>query len=252
MGRIIAVLNHKGGVAKTTTTVNLGAALALLGKKVLLIDADPQANLTSSLGFMQMVADGCITLSAAMEKPKQVKLPIYFYKEGVDVVPSSIDLAGTELMLLGVTAKEQILSWLLKPVKDNYDFILIDCPPSLNMLPQNALTAADSIIIPIEAEYLALHGMQSLLSVVEVVKERLNDRLEVGGYLLTKYDGRKILNQTIAENLRSEYGDLVFKTVIRANVALPESTSQGQDIFTYNSNCNGAMDYMELAKEFLN
>lgn len=253
MGKIIAILNHKGGVAKTTTTVNLGAALALEGKKVLLIDLDPQTNLTNSLGFLPEIDAGTKrTICEALESPKKKSLPIYNYKENIDVVLSSIELASTEVKLYGITAREQLLSWLLKPVRDKYDYILIDCPPSLNMLPQNAMTAADGIIIPVETEYLALQGMKYLIEVIELVRERLNERLTITGYLCTKYDSRKTMHQVTLEKVRNNYGGLVFNTIIRTNVDLSDCSSQGKDIFSYNMNCNGAVDYRSLAKEFLN
>lgn len=252
MGKVIGILNHKGGVAKTTTTVNLGAALALEGKKVLLIDLDPQANLTNSLGFLPDINSGeKKTICEALEAPRKKSLPIYTYKENIDVVLSSIELASTEVKLYGITAREQLLSWLLKPVREKYDFIIIDCPPSLNMLPQNAMTAADGIIIPVETEYLALQGMKSLIEVIELVRERLNEKLTVTGYLCTKYDSRKTMHQMTLESVRKNYGESVFKTIIRTNVDLSDCSSQGKDIFAYNMNCNGAIDYRSLAREFL-
>lgn len=243
---IISVANHKGGVGKTATTVGLGGALQSKGFRVLLIDADGQANLTDSLGFSM---DMDKTLYEALKGKEE--LPICKHKDGIDVVPACLDLSAAEVELMNEPGRETILSSLLQPIRQNYDFILIDCPPSLSLLTLNAMTASDSLIIPVQAEYLAMRGMGKLINVIDKVKKRLNANLKIEGILLTMYDSRKNLHQSVAETVQETFKDDVFATMIRTNVAIAESTSAKQDVFHYAPKSNGAQDYLKLADEVI-
>jgi len=243
MSKVIAVTNHKGGVGKTTSTINIGAGLAKLGKRVLLIDLDPQANLSQSLG----IKDPTATIYGAIrgEHPLQ---PVNVLKR-LDVVPSTLDLSGAEIELSSETGREYILRELLEPVKGSYDYVIIDSPPSLGLLTVNALTSADEILIPLQAQYLALQGLSKLLEIVDKIQKRLNKGLRIGGVFITQYDSRKILNRNVVETIESHFKETVFKTRIRDNVALAEAPTQGQDIFRYNPTSYGALDYLALCKE---
>jgi len=243
MSKVIAVTNHKGGVGKTTSTINIGAGLAKLGKRVLLIDLDPQANLSQSLG----IKDPTATIYGAIrgEHPLQ---PVNVLKR-LDVVPSTLDLSGAEIELSSETGREYILRELLDTVKGSYDYVIIDSPPSLGLLTVNALTSADEILIPLQAQYLALQGLSKLLEIVDKIQKRLNKGLRIGGVFITQYDSRKILNRNVVETIESHFKETVFKTRIRDNVALAEAPTQGQDIFRYNPTSYGALDYLALCKE---
>jgi chromosome partitioning protein len=245
MSKVIAVTNHKGGVGKTTSTINIGAGLAKLGKRVLLIDLDPQANLSQSLG----IKDPTATIYGAIrgEHPLQ---PVNVLKR-LDVVPSTLDLSGAEIELSSETGREYILRELLEPVKGSYDYVIIDSPPSLGLLTVNALTSADEILIPLQAQYLALQGLSKLLEIVDKIQKRLNKGLRIGGVFITQYDSRKILNRNVVETIESHFKETVFKTRIRDNVALAEAPTQGQDIFRYNPTSYGAQDYLALCKEIV-
>ena len=245
MSKVIAVTNHKGGVGKTTSTINIGAGLAKLGKRVLLIDLDPQANLSQSLG----IKDPTATIYGAIrgEHPLQ---PVTVLKR-LDVVPSTLDLSGAEIELSSETGREYILRELLEPVKGSYDYVIIDSPPSLGLLTVNALTSADEILIPLQAQYLALQGLSKLLEIVDKIQKRLNKGLRIGGVFITQYDSRKILNRNVVETIESHFKETVFKTRIRDNVALAEAPTQGQDIFRYNPTSYGALDYLALCKEIV-
>ncbi|OAV76254.1 Sporulation initiation inhibitor protein soj [Bacteroidales bacterium Barb7] len=248
MCRIISVLNHKGGVAKTATAINLGAALRVRGHRVLLIDLDGQANLTDALGLSETVA-GKDTVYEAMKGG--CVLPVYANGDGMEVVPACLDLSAAETELLHEAGREIILKRLIAPVTVSYDFILIDCPPSLGLLTLNAMTASDGLLIPVQAEYLAMRGMAKLMNVFAKVKERLNPELEIEGVVMTRYDSRRNLNQSVAELITEMFGEKVFKTYIRENVTIAEATSVGRDVISYAPKSTGAQDYMRLGDELL-
>ena len=248
MTRTIAILNHKGGVGKSTTTANLSAALRLKRKKVLAIDLDGQANLTESFG-LSIEAERTVYGAMCGQYP----LPLVKLDNGITVVPSCLDLSAAESELINEPGRELILKGLIKKTIDTQpcDYVLIDCPPSLGLLTLNALTAADYIIIPVQAQFLAMRGMAKIMNIVRIVKERLNDRLGIGGIVITQFNRRKTLNRSVSELIADRFCDKVFKTVIRDNVALAEAPVNGKTIFEYNPKSNGANDYMSLAKEVL-
>jgi chromosome partitioning protein len=242
---IYAVSNHKGGVGKTTSTINIGAALAAKKKKVLLVDLDPQANLTQSLGINKAE----ITIYDNLRGEKLVS-PIEC-KSNLYVLPSSLDLSAAEIELSSEPGREYILKEFLLKLKDKYDYILIDCPPSLGLLTINALTAADFVIIPMQAEYLPLRGLAKLTEVINKIQARLNTALQIGCVFLTQYDSRKILNRDVADSVEQYFGNKFLKSKISSNIALAEAPSQGKDIFSYNRNCKGAEDYSILVDEII-
>jgi chromosome partitioning protein len=245
MGKVISISNHKGGVGKTTSAINIGAGLNKLGKKVLLIDLDPQANLSQSLGLINQDKN----IYGALKGEYQLA-PITVLK-GLDIIPSTLDLSGAEIELSSEPGREYILKELIENVRGSYDFIIIDSPPSLGLLTINAFTAADEIIIPLQAQFLAMQGLAKLVEVVEKIKSRLNKSLKVGGVFITQYDGRKVLNRDVFETINTHFTSEVYKTKVRDNIALAEAPAQGLDIFRYNAKSNGAEDYMALAKEIL-
>lgn len=245
MGQVITFSNHKGGVGKTTSTVNVGVALSQLGQKVLLIDLDPQANLTQSFGITKADSNIYEALIGRYE------LRWTSVNENLDVVPSTLDLSGAEIELSGEPGREFILRELIEPIRDKYDYILLDTPPSLGLLTINGLAAANAVYIPLQAEYLALQGLTKLTTVIRKIQRRLNRKLELGGVFLTQYDSRKILNREVAQTVADFFKDKVFKTKIRDNVALAEAPSLGKDIFNYSKKSNGAKDYMSLSKEII-
>jgi chromosome partitioning protein len=245
MGTIISLLNHKGGVGKTTSTINLGAALVELGHKVLLLDLDSQANLTVALGVSQNRNSIYEALRGEADlEPVEVKPNLF-------VIPSKLDLSGAELELINEAGREYILKELLAGISDAYDYILIDCPPSLALLTLNALTSSQYVIIPLQCEFLALQGLAKIKQVIDKVRVRLNRDLEIAGVVATMYDARRVLNRDIVETIHKYFGDRVFNTYIRENVALAEAPSRRQDIYAYNRSSNGAKDYLSLAKELL-
>ena len=251
MGKVIAIANQKGGVGKTTTSINLAASLAALDKKVLVIDADPQANASSGLGadvkkvttsIYECLIDGEPLRSAIVDT----------CIDGLQIVCSRIDLVGAELELLNVPNRERVLSGLLSEVKREYDYILIDCSPSLGLITVNSLTAADSVIIPVQAEYFALEGISKLLNTIKIIKStKLNPSLEIEGFLLTMYDSRLRLANQIYEELKVHFRDMVFTTVIHRNIRLSEAPSHGVPALLYDPDSKGSVNHMQLAKELV-
>ncbi len=238
-------MNHKGGTGKTTSTINIGAGLAKKGLKVLLMDIDSQANLTEGLG----IREAEVSVYDSIRESK--KLPILHITENLDLVPSSIDLLGAETEIVSKIGREQIIRKLLKPVQSDYDFIIIDCPPSVGLLTVNAMVASDTILIPLQGEYFAYKGVDRLLGIVNEVRENLNDKLEIGGVFITQINPNRILTKTIVEKLTEDLQEKVFETKIRMNVALAEAQLQGQSIFDYAPDSNGAKDYEMLVDEIL-
>ena len=246
--RIISLVNQKGGVGKTTTTNNLGASLVKAGKRVLLIDLDPQANLSYSLGVRGEDYKSVYEVLRGTAKLKDI---ILTHKNGVDLAPSHINLSGVELELASQVGREQILKDALKGVADNYDYILIDCAPSLGIITLNALVASKEVFIPVQTEVLALQGMSKLLSTIKLVRERLSPELEVTVVIGTMYDSRKKLSEEVIANLEEHFSGKLFKTLIRSNVSLAESPSSGVDIISYKADSYGAKDYQALAEEVI-
>ena len=250
MGRIIAVANQKGGVGKTTTSINLAACLAEKGKKVLAVDMDPQGNLTSGLGVdKDSVEKSIYELIIGEADIKEVINKEVL--ENLDIIPTSIDLSAAEIELIGVDDKEYILRNAIDQVKDQYDFVIIDCPPSLSMLTINAMTTADSVIVPIQCEYYALEGLSQLIHTVELVKDRLNSKLEIEGVVFTMYDARTNLSLQVVENVKDNLQQNIYKTIIPRNIRLAEAPSYGLPINKYDSKSTGAESYMRLADEVI-
>ncbi len=250
MGRIIAIANQKGGVGKTTTSINLSACLAEEKKKVLVIDLDPQGNTTSGLGIDKNEIEN--TVYELMLNECTVKQSIHKTDiENLDLIPSNVNLAGAEIELLGINDKEYILKGEIDYIRDDYDYVIIDCPPSLNMLTVNAMTTADTILVPIQCEYYALEGISQLIHTIDLVQQRLNPRLKMEGVVFTMYDARTNLSNEVVENVKNNLSTTIYKTIIPRNVRLAEAPSHGLPINLYDSKSAGAESYRLLAQEVI-
>jgi chromosome partitioning protein len=249
---IISLMNQKGGLGKTTTAINLAAALNQKGCKILLVDSDPQASLTESLGVLDEPGKNLFTeLSKEMKGDSgNIHEAIVLTRSGLPLVPSCIELASAELDLVSVYGREQVLSWMLERLPDQYDYIFIDCPPAISMLTVNALVASDYVLIPLVAEFLPFKGLHSFMHHFKAIK-KLNRKLEILGFVFTKYDERGIMTRKINDELEHEFGEKVFHTHIRTNIQLAKAQEAGLDIFTFDKNCHGAEDYRKLSEEFL-
>ncbi len=250
MGKIISLANQKGGVGKTTTTINLAASLAVLEQKVLIIDADPQANSTSGFGFdVKNVQSSIYECIVDEIDPEKVILKTEI--ANLDLIPSHIDLVGAEIEMLNLPNREKVLRGTLAKLKDSYDFIFIDCSPSLGLITVNALTASDSVIIPVQCEYFALEGLGKLLNTIKIIQNRLNPALEIEGFLLTMFDSRLNLSNQVYEEVKHHFQEMVFETVIQRNVKLSEAPSYGKPVVLYDASSRGAINHMNLAREIL-
>ncbi len=251
MGKIIALANQKGGVGKTTTAINLAASLVALEYKVLLVDADPQANTTSGLGFdVKNIRTGLYDCLVKDEDPEKVILTSEEL-DGLSLLPTNIDLVGAEIEMLDMPNREYILKNVLDKIRDKYDFILIDCSPSLGIIVINALTASDSVLIPVQCEYFALEGLGKLLNTIRIVQSNTNPDLDIEGFVMTMYDKRVKISEQVLDEVRHHFDDMVFNTIIHRNVKLSEAPSYGQSIVEYDVSSTGAINYMNLAKELL-
>ncbi len=245
MGYIFSLSNHKGGVGKTTSTLNIGAGLRNLENKVLLVDLDPQSNLTQSMG----ITDYQNSSYTLLTKRSNIEESIIQHSDNLFLIPSELNLSGMEIEIGSVPEKEFILKNSLDSVKKEFDYIIIDCPPALGVLTINALVASDRIFLPIQSEYLAVQGMSKISDVIEKVKERLNPSLDIGGVFLTQFDQRRVLNRSVLEAVKGHFGDKLFNTIIRDNVALAEAPVSGRNIYEYAPKSYGADDYRSLCKE---
>jgi chromosome partitioning protein len=250
MGRIIAIANQKGGVGKTTTAINLAASLAALEKKVLIVDADPQANATSGIGVDTRQIK-CTIYDCLIDGRDPKETLVGCEVENLTLMPSNIDLVGAEIEMLDRPEREKIMKGVLKQIENDYDYLLIDCSPSLGLLTVNALTAAHSVIIPVQCEYFALEGLGKLLNTIKIIQNNLNPELEIEGFLLTMYDSRLRLSNQVAEEVNKHFQLMVFSTIIQRNVKLSEAPSFGQPAILYDADSRGTVNYLNLAKELI-
>lgn len=251
MGKVIAVANQKGGVGKTTTAINLAACLAVLDKKVLLIDADPQANATSGLNFSPESEDGRTLYEVLIGKLSAEDALIQTELDNLHMIPSHINLVGAEIEMLEASHREYLLKTALGTIRDDYDYIIIDCSPSLGLITVNALTAADSVIIPVQPEFFALEGLGKLLQTIRLVQDGVNPDLTIEGFLITMFDGRTKVHTQVVGELKEHFNDMVFRTIIQRNIRLSEAPSHGKPIILYDIMSNGSTNYLNLAKEVL-
>ncbi len=251
MARVYAVVNQKGGVGKTTTVANLGAALAEKGERVLLVDLDAQGNLSAHLGVTADESDEAVTMYEVLRHGAKISDGVVPVFEKLSVIPASLLLSAADLELGGVIGRELLLKRAIQPIVDDYDFIFIDCPPSLGLLSLNGLVAATRVIVPVQSEFLALHGVRQLLDTIDQVRSAYNPGLAIGGVLLCLHDARRRLARSVADTIREYFGELVFKTIIRTNVALAEAPASGTSIHKYDPRSTGSEDYQSLAMELI-
>jgi chromosome partitioning protein len=250
MTKVIAIANQKGGVGKTTTAINLAASLAVLEYKTLLIDADPQANATSGVGFDPKIVKTSI-YECIIDGVDPLNILLNTTTPNLDLIPAHIDLVGAEIEMINLPSREMMMRKVIQKVRDHYDFVLIDCSPSLGLITVNALTAADSVIVPVQCEYFALEGLGKLLNTIKIVQSRLNPEMEIEGILLTMYDNRLRLSNQVVDEVRTHFQELVFDTIIQRNTKLGEAPSFGETIIMHDAQSRGAINYLNLAREIL-